>query len=44
MTSPSASPRLLVRELVLALLALLGVGAVVAVVMVGLILLLYAPR
>ena len=36
--------RLLARELGLAVLALIGVGVVVAAAMLALILLLYAPR
>jgi hypothetical protein len=36
--------RLLARELGLAVLGLIGVGVIVAAAMIGLILLLYAPR
>ena len=38
------SPRALARELGLAVVALIAVGAVVAGAMIALILLLYAPR
>jgi hypothetical protein len=38
------APRSLARELGLAVLALIGVAVVAAAAMIGLILLLYAPR